>query len=323
MLVVQHRRLDLLELRLQEILHRLDLHPVAAHLELRVDAPEELHLLGPEVDPAAVSGAVEPAEAGMGDELPRRLLREVAVAARDVHAADAELSLLAVEQRQEAADLEDDVADVGKGGADGDRLSGSQALAARVGAGLGGAVGVDDLPPATGPRLDERRGERLARGNDVAADRVGEIELGRRRERGQERRRTEEHGDLGLAQDGDELRAGPDLLLGQQHHGAPRHPGAVHLGDAAVVSQRRRERGRVHPRNEIEEVRVGQREIHVAGVRTLHSLGHPGGAAGVEEGGEAFSRVVEPGWRQAARCSTRAAPAGRSSAGRESSPARA
>ncbi len=198
-------------------------------------------------------------------------------------------------------DLEDDVGDVGERRADGDGLPRPQALAAGVGARLGGAVGVDDLPSAAGPRLHQRGGEGLARRHDVAAERIGEIQLGGRRERGEQHRRTEQHRDLGLPEDGDEVRAGPDLLLGQQHHGATRHPGAVHLGDAAVVAQRRRERGRVHPGKEIEVVGVAQGEIHVAGVRALHALGHPGGAARVEDGREALRGVVQPGRRRSAR----------------------
>ena len=198
------------------------------------------------------------------------------------------------------AGLEDDVGDVRERRADGDGLPRPQALAARVGARLGGSVGVDDLPPAPGPRLHEGGGKGLARRDDEAADRVREIQLGGRRERGQQDGRAEEHGDLGLAEDGDEVRAGPDLLLRQQDHGAPRDPGAVHLGDAAVVAQGRGERGGVQARHEIEVVGVGQGEVHVAGVRALHPLGHPGGSARVEDAGETLPRVVQPGGRLAA-----------------------
>ena len=156
------------------------------------------------------------------------------------------------------------------------------------------AVGVDDLPSATRPGLHERAGEGFARRNDVAAQRVGEIQLGGWCESGQQHRRTEEDSDLGVAQDGDKVRAGPDLLLGQHDDGAARHPGAVHLGDAAVVSQRRRERGRVHARNQIEVVGVAQGQVHVACVRALHALGHPGGSARVEDGCKALRGVVQP-----------------------------
>ena len=173
----------------------------------------------------------------------------------------------------------------------------AQALAARVGARLGGAVGVDDLTPRPGPGLDERARKGFARRHDVAAERIRKIDLGGCREGGEQHRRTEQHRDLGLAQDGEEVGAGPDLLLGQHDHGAARHPGAVHLGDAAVVAQRRRERGRVHARKEIEVVGVAQGQIYVAGVRALDALGHPGGAARVEDRRESLRRVVQPGRR--------------------------
>ena len=125
--------------------------------------------------------------------------------------------------------------------------------------------------------------------------------LGCRREAREQHRRTEQHRDLCRAQDGNEIRAGPHLLLGQQHHRAARDPGAVHLGDAAVVAQRRHQRRRVHPRRQVEIIGVGQREVYVAGVRALDALGHAGRAAGVEDGRQALPRVVEPRRRVAAR----------------------
>jgi hypothetical protein len=96
---------------------------VSAHFELRVDPTQEVHALRSNVDFAFVPGAVEAAELRMRNELLRGLLRQVAIAAREVDAADAKLSDLAVEQRSELADLEDDVGDVGERRAEGDRLS--------------------------------------------------------------------------------------------------------------------------------------------------------------------------------------------------------
>ena len=289
--------LDLAELRLEDVLDRLRLDAVPAHLELRVDPAEEVHALRPDLDPTAITGPVESAEPGVGDELLGGHLGEVAIPARDVNAADAELPHLPVGQRAKAADLEDDVGDVGERGTDGDGFPRTQALTARVGARLGGAVGVDDLPPSPGPRLHERAGEGLAGGHDVAAQRIGQVQLGRLREGGEENRRAEEHRDLRLAEDGDEVRAGPDLLLGEQDHGAARHPGAVHLGDAAVVAEGRGERARVESGEEIEVVRVGEGQVHVARVRALDALGHPGGPARVEDRREALRGVVQPGRR--------------------------
>jgi len=236
-LVVQHSRLDLLELRLEDVLYRLGLDAVPPYLELRVDSAEEVHTLRPDVDPAFVPGAVETPEPRVRDELLSGLLRQVAVAARNVNPTNAKLSDLPVGQRVELADFEDDVGDVGERRADGHGLPRSQALAACVGARLRRAVGVDDLPSTTRPRLHERGGEGFARRNDVAAQRVREIQLGSRCEGGQQHWRTEQHRDLGFTEDRDEIRTRPDLLLGQQDHGATRNPSTVHLGDASVVSQ--------------------------------------------------------------------------------------
>jgi len=97
---------------------------------------------------------------------------------------------------------------------------------------------------------------------------------------------------------GDEVRAGPDLFFRQQDDGAARHPGAVHLGDAAVVSQRRRQRGRIHAREEIEVIGVAQSEVHVTRVRAFHALGHPRRPARVEDGRQALRGVIQPvRWR--------------------------
>ncbi len=51
-LVVEHRGLDLAELRLEDVLDRLGLDAVPADLELRVDPAEEVHPLRSDVDPA-------------------------------------------------------------------------------------------------------------------------------------------------------------------------------------------------------------------------------------------------------------------------------
>ena len=88
-LVVEHSRLDLPELGLEDILDGLNLDAVPAHFQLRVEAPEEVHLPRHGVDPALVPGAVEPAELRVRDEFFSRLLRQVAVAARHLDAADA------------------------------------------------------------------------------------------------------------------------------------------------------------------------------------------------------------------------------------------
>ena len=85
-----------------------------AHLELRVDAAEEVHALCLDVDLAFIAGAVEAAELRMRDELFGGELRQVAVPARDVHPSDAELSNLSVRQWAQLINLEDDIGDVGE-----------------------------------------------------------------------------------------------------------------------------------------------------------------------------------------------------------------
>ena len=255
---------------------------------------EEVHALRSDVDFAFVPGAVQAAELRVRDELLDGLLRQVAVPACNVHPTDTELSNLPVGQWLELVRLEDDVGDIGEWRSNCDGLPRPQTLAARVGARLCGSVSVDDLPSAPGPGLHERAGEGFARRNDVAAQRIGQIQFGGWCEGGEQHRRTEEHRDLGFSEDGDEVRAGSDLLLGQHDHSAARHPGAVHLRDAAIVAQRRSERGCVHARKEIEVIGVAQGKVHVTCVRALDSLGHPSGAARVKDGRKALRGVVQP-----------------------------
>ena len=196
-----------------------------------------MYTLAVDIDFASVPGAVEAAELGVDDERSGGLLRQIAVAACNMHPADAELSNLTVGQGVELVDLENDIGDVGEGRAYGDGLSRPQALAACVGARLRGTVGIDDLSSATRPGLHQRVGEGLAGRHDIAAQRVGQIQLGVGRKGGQQHRRAEQYGDLGFTQDWQQIRAGSNLLPGQHDHRATRYPGAVHLGDTAVVPQ--------------------------------------------------------------------------------------
>ncbi len=154
-----------------------------------------------------------------------------------MYPANAELSNLTVRQRVELVDLENDIGDVGKRRTDGDGFPRPQALAAGVGAGFRGAVGVDDLSSATRPGLHQCAGEGLARRHDIAAQRVGEIQLRVSGKGGQQHRGTEQHGNLGCTENWQQIRPGSNLLSGQHDHGATRYPGAVHLGNAAVITQ--------------------------------------------------------------------------------------
>ena len=51
------------------------------------------------------------------------------------------------------------------------------------------------------------------------------------------------------------------------------------------------------PGSEIEVIGVAQGQVHVACVRALHALGHPGGSAGVEDRRQALRGIVQPGRR--------------------------
>src|SRR5207342_402473 len=124
------------------------------------------------------------------------------------HSPDTELSNLPMGQWLELVSLEDDVGDIGEWRSNCDGLPLPQTLSARVGARLCGSVSVDDLPSAPGPGLNERAGEGFARRNDVAAQRIGQIEFGAWCEGGEQDRRTEEHRDLGFSEDDGEFRAG-------------------------------------------------------------------------------------------------------------------
>src|SRR6516162_4398614 len=205
---------------------------MAAQFELRLDSAEKVHALRLDVDFAFVPGAVEAAELRVRDELLGGLLRQVAVSARHLHPSDAELSDLPVRKRAELVGLEDDITDVGEWWADGAGLPRSQTLATGVGARLGRAVCIDDLPSAPGPGLHERAGKGFARRHDVAAQWIWKIHLGGWCEGGEKHRRTEQHCDFSLAEDREKVRAGANLLLGKQDHSASRYPGAVHLGNA-------------------------------------------------------------------------------------------
>ena len=300
-LVVEYGGFYLRELRLQDVLDGLDLDTVSAHLELRVDAAKEVHAMRTRIDTALVACAVEAPEAWMRDEFLRRLHGQITVAARNMNAANAKFSCLTVRQWIEFARFKYDVGDVGQGATDGDRLSGSQTLATRVRARFRWTVGIDDLAPATRPRLNQSGGKSFAGRHDVAAQGIGQVQLRGGRQRAQQHRGAEQHRDLCFSKNAQQIRAGSQLLPGQQNHSATGHPGAVHLGNAAVVTQRGGERCRIHARDKIEVIGVAQGQVHVAGMRAFNALGHAGRSARVEDGCQALRRIIQPPWRWASR----------------------
>ena len=293
------------------------------HFKLRVNSAEEVHALRLDVDFAFVPSAVKAAELRVRDELLGSMVRQIAVAACNVHSPDTELSNLPMGQWLELVSLENDVGDIGEWRSNCDGLPRPQTLAARVGARLCGSVSVDDLPSAPGPGLNERAGEGFAGWHDVTAQGIGKIQLRCWREGGEQHRRTEEDRDLSFAKDRDEVWPGPRLLLGQHDHSAARHPGAVHLRDAAIVAKRRSQRGRVHARKEIEILSIAQGQVHVTCMRALHALGHPSGSTCVKNCSKALRRVIQPPRRGSLRGASLATSGRRVSAGRGTCLARA
>ena len=90
--------LDLAELGLKNVLDGLCLDSVPSHFQLCVDTAKKMHALRLNIDFAFVPRAVEAAELRMCNEFLSGLFREVAVASRDVHPANAKLALLAMGQ---------------------------------------------------------------------------------------------------------------------------------------------------------------------------------------------------------------------------------
>src|SRR5436190_6751487 len=174
---------------------------------------------------------------------------------------------------------------------------------ARIRARFRGPIGIDDLSSVTRPWLDERARKRLPGRYDISAQRIWKIYFGILGESRQQHRRAKEYRDLSFAQDRYQIRPGPNLLLRQHYYRAARHPGTVHFRDTSVVTERRNERGRIHPGNKIEIIGVAQRKIHITGVRTFDTSWGPGRSTGVKDGRKALGWIVQPRWRfKARRC---------------------
>jgi hypothetical protein len=85
---------------------------MSAHLELCVDAPEEVDSLRFDVDPALVTSAVQTAELRVGNKFLRGLFRQVAVPTGYVDTSDTEFSNFPAGQGTQLIDLQDDVRDI-------------------------------------------------------------------------------------------------------------------------------------------------------------------------------------------------------------------
>ncbi|GGV31221.1 hypothetical protein GCM10010245_50550 [Streptomyces spectabilis] len=206
----------------------------AAHLDLAVDAAEELELAFG-VAAAAVAGAVEAGAGraeGVGDEAGRGQSWAAVVAAGHAVPADVQLAVGAGLDRSHRR-VEHVHLGAGQRGAD------ARCAAARgEGSGpggddrrFGGAVGVDH-PAAGGPAVDEGRraglgshDQRAQMAPDVAARRVGQGGEGGGRDQGV--------GDAVLFQDGGEFVAEPRSVRGH-HQGGAGQDGAAQFEDGGV-----------------------------------------------------------------------------------------
>ena len=270
---------------------------MTADLELAIDPAEKLCLQQDRVDPAAIARAIEAAQSRVLNEPRRRLRRQVAIAAGEVHASDAEFADLAVRPFLQVVLGQNHIRHIGKRRADRHWASWPQALATGIRARLRRAVGVDDLTAAPRPGLHECRRKGLSRRHDEATDRRRQVDLRLCGERRQQNRRAEEHGDFCLDQQRHKVWPRADLIFRQQDNRGPRHPGGIHLRNAAVVAQGGRQRGGISPGHEIEGVGVSACQVDVARVWTLHALGAAGRPTGVEKRCQSLSGIVEPGRR--------------------------
>ncbi|MCO5556213.1 hypothetical protein L7F22_009759 [Adiantum nelumboides] len=267
--------------------HRLDLaglDPVAADLDLVVDAAQELQLAAP-VDAHEVAGAVEPRARGperVGDEPLRGQARPVQVAPGQTGAAEVELALLPVGDRGQVGAQH---VRVGHRVGDADRhhRPGPRRVAPaqrRVDGDLGRTVGVEHRP-ALRPARDQLRGHPLGTGEQ---GRRGERDV--RAQRREQRGRQDHHRHRVLVGVVGELGHRQPQLGG--HHDQPPAGQQRH----AQLPERDVEAGRGEPedpvvRADTEPLGLGGDELGDTAVGQHDALGPPGGAGGVDDVGGA------------------------------------
>ncbi len=279
------------------------LDPVAAQLDLRVDAAEilDLAVIGQATE---VAGAIDAARrvVGQREEVPDELLlgqlRPVEVALGDADAGDPDLARLPGRDRNILLGVENDDRIGRQRLADRDRLLGRKNAERRGDGRLGRTIAVEQSAAGTAPALDQRRRARFAANKKDAQLRQLAIDRGeQRRHAGEAGDRTgfEEIGKL-LAEQARGLRVGDERRPGDQRdpHFLDREvEGDRHaLVDAVAGAEAI---GFGGDADEIADARVGDR----------HALGLAGRARGVEHVAETLAalrlfrfgsrRIVEAG----------------------------
>ncbi len=107
------------------------------------------------VDVASVSRAIQPPQQRMIDKARLGDLREVAIAAGQLDAANAKFPLFAVGEWRQRFGIDHGIADPGKGASYRDGLVGSQQLSTGVGTDLGGTICINNLPSGPRPGLHQ------------------------------------------------------------------------------------------------------------------------------------------------------------------------
>ena len=97
-----------------------------------------------------------------------------------------------------------------------------------------------------------------------------------------------------FAKQGNQVRAGTDLLFGQQDHLRTKDPRAVKFRDAAIVTEGGRERCRVPAGAKIKIVCVGICQVNVTSMSAFDAFWCSGSTAGIEQGRDRLFGRAQP-----------------------------
>jgi len=268
----------------------LELDAVAPQLDLGIDAPVEdegavrlpLH---------EVARAIDPPEFGVFGKFLGGEFGPLPVAPCEADASHAELPQFPVRQLVQGR-IQGPGQVPGNGAADGDGAF-FQDVRPQAGDGaFGGSVAVDQSASSR-PAVRHIPGQRLPAHVEEAKFRQGD--LGVLAARGaQEGRRGAEHGDVLVAQPGDEVRAQPGGLVVHHHHRGAHGPGQPGLFQGGIVGGRGALRHSVLWA-ESEFLQIRGHEVGDAAVLDHHTLGASRRTGGVDEVGKALG--AQPGGR--------------------------